>query len=92
MTIGMGATTADWPRTPRLGLRGPRSPVHPATFASRAVRHVSMSCRTEPRPTTSHDRDTDAVAVYAPRMSAIDTPAPISTNPRQMIAKPMAPM
>ena len=62
MTIGTRATTADWARAPRLGLRGLRSAVHPATFASRAVRHVPVSCRTEPRPSGLHDGDTGAGA------------------------------
>ena len=49
VTIGTRAATSDWARAPRRGLRGLTSPVTPATFASRAVRHIPVSCRAVPR-------------------------------------------
>ena len=44
----MRAATSDWARAPRRGLRGLSSQVNPATFASRAVRHIPFVSRCAP--------------------------------------------
>ena len=52
----MEATTADWARAPRGGLRGLRLQVPPATFASRPVRRVPVSRSPVPRFAREHVR------------------------------------
>ena len=63
-------------RAPRRGLLGPTSAVPPANYASRAVRHIPVSCSVKPRPCPPRSVEPRVVFFPSPAVTPVATRPP----------------